>query len=221
MRMLPAEILGQIFIVCRDDDLNPAERPWFLPMSARWRMVTFGTPRLWNSVRLLTDAFFEVSASTALPVVAHTIFIRCSYNQRYLPVGSTNDNVPLTTIAAHVHDLLARCPALETAVLSALFYWEWEHSDPPPSRDTSTLAHLRHLFLLIALVMGIPILLDIEALLALSARSQFSLTYLSLVQQDLNLPQLASLLSAHHSRMVLRHGWPLCAGLGFLADWHQ
>ncbi|KAJ7656052.1 hypothetical protein DFH06DRAFT_1473774 [Mycena polygramma] len=68
MRSLPAEILGQIFIVCRDESLdereyettNPNSAPMVLThVCSRWRMVALSTPRLWNNVRLLTGAFVD------------------------------------------------------------------------------------------------------------------------------------------------------------------
>ncbi|KAJ7656105.1 hypothetical protein DFH06DRAFT_1132585 [Mycena polygramma] len=68
MRSLPAEILGQIFIDCRDDNLD---EPWYettdpyhaptvlTQVCSRWRLVALHTPQLWNNVPLLTDAFAD------------------------------------------------------------------------------------------------------------------------------------------------------------------
>ncbi|KAJ7175169.1 hypothetical protein C8R43DRAFT_976092 [Mycena crocata] len=62
----PAEILGHIFISCRDNSLEEPEYwiadPKHAPMvlsqvSSRWRTVSHGTPRLWNIIRLPRFAF--------------------------------------------------------------------------------------------------------------------------------------------------------------------
>ncbi|KAJ6471276.1 hypothetical protein C8R47DRAFT_1023234 [Mycena vitilis] len=68
MRYFPAEILGEIFIACRDHDLSldepeyetidPDCAPTVLSqVCSHWRTVARRTPRLWNNVRLITDAF--------------------------------------------------------------------------------------------------------------------------------------------------------------------
>ncbi|KAJ6471277.1 hypothetical protein C8R47DRAFT_747763 [Mycena vitilis] len=68
MRSLPAEILGEIFLVCRDESDNYPEHGTtdsdFAPMilthiCSRWRQVALRMPRLWNRVVLLTDTLFE------------------------------------------------------------------------------------------------------------------------------------------------------------------
>ncbi|KAJ7656119.1 hypothetical protein DFH06DRAFT_476018 [Mycena polygramma] len=68
MRYFPAEILGEIFIACRDHDLSLDEPEYetidpdcaptvLTQVCSHWRTVALRTPRLWNNVRLLTDAF--------------------------------------------------------------------------------------------------------------------------------------------------------------------
>ncbi|KAJ6549950.1 hypothetical protein B0H19DRAFT_1237072 [Mycena capillaripes] len=68
IRKFPAEILSHIFIICRDNDLSshyytitdPSCAPILLThVCARWRMVALSTPRLWNTVNLLTSAFIH------------------------------------------------------------------------------------------------------------------------------------------------------------------
>ncbi|KAJ7656113.1 hypothetical protein DFH06DRAFT_475903 [Mycena polygramma] len=68
MRSLPAEILGEIFIICRDESHNDPEHGTtdsdYAPMvlthvCSRWRQVALRMPRLWNRVVLLTDTLFE------------------------------------------------------------------------------------------------------------------------------------------------------------------
>ncbi|KAF8147364.1 hypothetical protein K438DRAFT_1780151 [Mycena galopus ATCC 62051] len=65
IRHFPAEILSQIFIICRDNDLaesgytiiDPNCAPILLcHVCSRWRTVALSTPRLWNTVMLLTPA---------------------------------------------------------------------------------------------------------------------------------------------------------------------
>ncbi|KAJ6471291.1 hypothetical protein C8R47DRAFT_1147701 [Mycena vitilis] len=68
VRSIPAEILSEIFIACRDKSLDTPDyettNPYCAPMvlthvCSRWRIVALHTPWLWNSVRLLTDAFVD------------------------------------------------------------------------------------------------------------------------------------------------------------------
>ncbi|KAJ7071913.1 hypothetical protein B0H15DRAFT_895123 [Mycena belliarum] len=71
IRQIPSEILAEIFLRCRDNDLedkyyyytsNPRVAPMLLSqVSHRWRQVSHGTPRLWDHFHL-TD-----------PVVNHSI----------------------------------------------------------------------------------------------------------------------------------------------------
>ncbi|KAJ6468553.1 hypothetical protein C8R47DRAFT_806162 [Mycena vitilis] len=117
---------------------------------------------------------------------------------------------PLTIVGAR--DILANCGALQTAKLRGVF--DPESDDPTPPRAIWTLSHLAVLELSIdSRGGGVAFVLDsftfprlsslriasegdqpTDALLALHERSQLPLTYLSLVRQDLTLPQLVSLL---------------------------
>ncbi|KAJ6527739.1 hypothetical protein B0H19DRAFT_1385367 [Mycena capillaripes] len=68
LRCFPAEILGSIFIMCRDNSpsiphytiTDVTHAPTVLTrVCSRWRMVALSTPRLWNTVYLLTCAFLH------------------------------------------------------------------------------------------------------------------------------------------------------------------
>ncbi|KAJ7656108.1 hypothetical protein DFH06DRAFT_475808 [Mycena polygramma] len=127
-----------------------------------------------------------------------------------------NIDAAFTTFGAR--DILVQCTALETAKLPNLF--DWESDQLPPWQDNCTLHHLIELDISIGSGTGVAEILDTftlpkltslsiqsspswsgdldrsaETLLALSARSRFSLTHLSLVRQDLTLPELVSLLT--------------------------
>ncbi|KAJ7073561.1 hypothetical protein B0H15DRAFT_868815 [Mycena belliarum] len=63
IRQIPAEILADIFLHCRDNDVdagkyfvaNPRVAPMLLThVSSRWRQVSHGTPRLWDRFYLPT-----------------------------------------------------------------------------------------------------------------------------------------------------------------------
>ncbi|KAJ7656111.1 hypothetical protein DFH06DRAFT_1200136 [Mycena polygramma] len=124
----------------------------------------------------------------------------------YLDLGA-----PLTIVGAR--DILAKCGALQTVKLRTVIEPETDDSTPP--WDICTLYYLSELELSFSWGAGVALVLDTftfphlaslhiasegeqptDSLLALHERSQFRLTYLSLVQQDLTLPQFVSLLRA-------------------------
>ncbi|KAJ7656117.1 hypothetical protein DFH06DRAFT_1132598 [Mycena polygramma] len=124
----------------------------------------------------------------------------------YLDLGA-----PLTTVGAR--DILAKCGALQTAKLRTVIEPETDDSTPP--WDICTLHYLSELELSFSWGVGVAVILDTftlprlsslhiaseeeqptNTLLGLHARSQFPLTHLSLIQQDLPLSQFISLLRA-------------------------
>ncbi|KAJ6471275.1 hypothetical protein C8R47DRAFT_1200221 [Mycena vitilis] len=290
IRCIPPEILSEIFTACRDDDLDKPEYEITTPdygptqltqICSRWRMIALHTPRLWNKVRLLTDAFVDgqqmfireildrsclapLSITLANPPdwrmiedgggdkkrrwldivwdsahrlrhISLDIYSDDAKTQMFpnhnnfpqfenlfpasFPVSqitTLNIDAAFTTFGAR--DILVQCTALETAKLHNLF--DWDSDQLPPSPEICALHHLIQLDVSIGLGTGIAEILDtftlpklaslsiasspswpddldqsVDTLLEISARSRFSLIHLSLVRQDLTLPQLVSLLN--------------------------
>ncbi|KAJ7656050.1 hypothetical protein DFH06DRAFT_475407 [Mycena polygramma] len=86
MQSLPVEVLGQIFISCRDSSLgepkyqttNPAYAPRVLThVCSRWRMVALSTPRLWDNIQLPTSAFMG-GEKIGQEILAHSCHVPLS-----------------------------------------------------------------------------------------------------------------------------------------------
>ncbi|KAJ7779197.1 hypothetical protein B0H16DRAFT_1501908 [Mycena metata] len=95
MRTFPPEILGLIFIFCRDVDYEYADYPFVVvrnsPMvlthvCSRWRTVADSTPRLWSTLRFPKSAFKDDGG----PPVLQQMLDR----SRNLPLGITVQSMP-------------------------------------------------------------------------------------------------------------------------------
>ncbi|KAJ7078042.1 hypothetical protein B0H15DRAFT_541000 [Mycena belliarum] len=82
IRTFPAELLGQVFIFCRDNSnaskhstLYPREAPMILGHVCRhWRSVAYSTPRLWDIVHLpnLASPDLPLDHSIIYDILAHS-----------------------------------------------------------------------------------------------------------------------------------------------------
>ncbi|KAJ7656159.1 hypothetical protein DFH06DRAFT_476653 [Mycena polygramma] len=164
---------------------------------------SFGSPPLLRSLTLRLLLVGRLNTEEVFPAT----FPLCQLTKLDIDAA-------LTTFGAR--DILVQCTALETAKLCNLF--DWASDNLPPPQDNCTLRHLSEFDISIGLGTGVADILDTfsfphltslsiasspsphqrdqstESLLALHARSRFTLTHLSLVKQDLTLPQLISLL---------------------------
>ncbi|KAJ7112721.1 hypothetical protein C8R44DRAFT_985104 [Mycena epipterygia] len=122
IRRFPPEILGHIFIFCRDDSeenydkstegwltADPTHAPMVLgQICSYWRSVAHGTPRLWNRVCL--QAVGGVSQRTA-PLVqqllarSHTLplYLNLTTPHMYPSVLFSDGNDPLLAIVSDAH----------------------------------------------------------------------------------------------------------------------
>ncbi|KAJ7656033.1 hypothetical protein DFH06DRAFT_1199998 [Mycena polygramma] len=170
--------------------------PTAFPRLSSIDMLSFQTAPLLRSLNLRSTAEFEGGLPEAIFPWSQLTNVDLT---RALSIGG----------ARHV---LAQCPALESARLCCLFERDTDRSSPP--RELCTLRHLSELDISINWGTGIAVLLDkfsmpqlsslslfsfvldppANTLLALHARSQLSLTHLSLRHQDLALLELISLL---------------------------
>ncbi|KAJ7656118.1 hypothetical protein DFH06DRAFT_475989 [Mycena polygramma] len=201
-------------IYADDAGTNVMPRQTVFPQLSSPEIVIDGV--LHSDIRDIMDSFGSAHLLRSLTLHVQVLFTDDAIPATF-PLSQLTEldiDAPFTTVGGR--DILARCTALEIAKLHGLF--EWDTPDPPPPRNASTLHHLSRLDVSLGLGVGVAVLLHTlsmpnltslsvasqpgseqvdqpaDALLALHARSHFSLVHLSLSQQDITLPQLISLL---------------------------
>ncbi|KAJ7078037.1 hypothetical protein B0H15DRAFT_540913 [Mycena belliarum] len=93
IRTFPAELLGRVFIFCRDNSnaskhstLDPREAPMILGHVCRhWRSVAYNTPRLWDMVYLsnLASPDLPFDSSIVHDILAHSRHLPLEISLKY------------------------------------------------------------------------------------------------------------------------------------------
>ncbi|KAJ7723631.1 hypothetical protein DFH07DRAFT_277494 [Mycena maculata] len=123
MRRIPSEILGEIFIHCRDNSAesaeysitDPREAPILLGhISSRWRIVSHHTPGLWDTVSLATQPFLMTPAADYIRTLLHRsctlpLDVSLTYGMLVSPLHySVPDGPSVLAILWGFHDRIRR-----------------------------------------------------------------------------------------------------------------